>query len=95
MLSFQNNVSFAQTELDERAVIRFDEGLGFHAPDTCFGLNLRFRMQNRIGVSTFSESDLGIDEVDARIRRLRLRLDGYTNNQKLTYTFSYLLPEAI
>ncbi|MFP4556307.1 MAG: porin [Bacteroidales bacterium] len=84
-ISSQNNISFAQTELDERAVIRFDEGLGFHAPDTCFGLNLRFRMQNRIGLSTFSESDLGIDEVDARIRRLRLRLDGYTTNQKLTY----------
>ena len=75
----------AQTEVDEKATISFDKGLGFHAPDTTFGLNLRFRMQNRVGLTTFSESDLGIDEVDARIRRLRLRLDGYTKNKILTY----------
>jgi hypothetical protein len=75
----------AQTEVDERATIRFEQGIGFHAPDSTFGMNLRFRMQNRVGLSTYSESDLGIEEVDARIRRLRLRLDGYTNNQKITY----------
>jgi hypothetical protein len=75
----------AQTEVDERATIRFDQGIGFHAPDSTFGMNLRFRMQNRVGLSTYSESDLGIEEIDARIRRLRLRLDGYTNNHKITY----------
>lgn len=74
-----------QTEVDERASIRFDQGLGFHAPDSTFGVNLRFRMQNRVGLSTYSEKDLEIEEVEARIRRLRLRLDGYTKNQKLTY----------
>ena len=78
-------VVFAQTEVDERATIRFDQGLGFHAPDSTFGMNLRFRVQNRVGFATVSESDLNIEEVDARIRRLRLRLDGYTNSQKLTY----------
>jgi hypothetical protein len=85
LLSFISIESNAQTEVDERATIRFDQGIGFHAPDTSFGMNLRFRMQNRLGFSTFSEKDLGIEEVDARIRRLRLRLDGYTNNRKLTY----------
>ncbi len=84
-LTISSRSLFAQTEVDERASIRFDKGLGFHAPDTTFGLNLRFRMQNRVGLTTFSETDLGIDEVDARIRRLRLRLDGYTKNQILTY----------
>lgn len=75
----------AQTELDERAMIRFDEGLGFHAPDTSFGVNLRFRMQNRVGVQTTSTDDLSIDEIEARIRRLRLRLDGYIKNTRMTY----------
>jgi phosphate-selective porin OprO and OprP len=76
---------YAQTEVDERAVIRFDKGLGFHSPDTTFGVNIRFRMQNRVGFGTVSERDLNINEVDARIRRLRLRFDGYTSSQKLTY----------
>jgi len=70
-------VVFSQTEVDERAMIHFDKGLGFSAPDTSFGLNLRFRIQNRMGFQTVSTDDLNVDEVEARIRRLRLRLDGY------------------
>lgn len=78
-------LGFAQTELDERAMIRFDEGLGFHAPDTSFGVNLRFRMQNRVGFQTASTDDFSIEEIEARIRRLRLRLDGYIKNTRMTY----------
>jgi phosphate-selective porin OprO and OprP len=76
---------FAQTEVDERAVISFDKGLGFHAPDSAFGLNLRFRIQNRMGIKSNLGNEVFIDEVEARIRRLRLRIDGYTKNQRLTY----------
>ncbi len=75
----------AQAEVDERALIKFDEGLGFHAPDSSFGLNLRFRIQNRLGFSGFSDGNPSIEEIDARIRRLRLRIDGYTINKKITY----------
>jgi phosphate-selective porin OprO and OprP len=78
-------VVFSQTEVDERAMIHFDKGLGFSAPDTSFGLNLRFRIQNRMGFQTVSTDDLNVDEVEARIRRLRLRLDGYIRNENLTY----------
>ncbi len=78
-------LAYAQTEVDERAMIRFDKGLGFHAPDTSFGLNLRFRIQNRLGFHGLTGSSPAIDEVDARIRRLRLRIDGYTRNDRLTY----------
>ncbi len=34
-------------------------------------------MQNRIAFETKSETDLAIAEVEARVRRLRLRLDGF------------------
>jgi hypothetical protein len=77
--------ALSQTEVDERAVISFDKGLGFHAPDSTFGLNLRFRMQNRIGIENTLGNDIFIDQVEARIRRLRLRIDGYTKSQRLTY----------
>ncbi|MCK9616243.1 MAG: OprO/OprP family phosphate-selective porin [Lentimicrobiaceae bacterium] len=80
-----SNFLFSQTLLDERALISFDKGLGFHSPDSCFGLNLRFRIQNRVALNTESEKDLSIETVDARTSRLRLRLDGYLLNQKLTY----------
>lgn len=82
VLSF---LSFSQTEVDERAVIRFEKGLGFHAPDSAFGLNLRFRIQNRIGIENQLDNEVFADAVEARIRRLRLRIDGYTRSQRLTY----------
>ncbi len=75
----------AQTEVDERAVINFDKGLGFFAPDSTFGLNLRFRMQNRIGITTYSASDLSPESFEANVRRLRLRFDGFVGKSGLTY----------
>jgi phosphate-selective porin OprO and OprP len=77
--------TYSQTEVDERAVINFDKGLGFFAPDSSFGLNLRFRMQNRIGMNTVSASDLSPSEFEANVRRLRLRFDGFLGKSGLTY----------
>lgn len=76
---------FSQTEVDEKSVIDFKEGLGFNAPDTSFGVHIRFRMQNMISATTQSDNDFHIKEVDARVRRLRLRLDGYIRDFDITY----------
>jgi len=84
-LFFLAFIAAAQTEVDERAVISFDKGLGFFAPDSTFGLNLRFRIQNRIAMNTVSGTDLNPDEFEANVRRLRLRFDGYIGSSKLTY----------
>jgi phosphate-selective porin OprO and OprP len=77
--------ALAQTEVDERAVISFDKGLGFFAPDSTFGLNLRFRMQNRIAMNTISGNDISPQSFEANVRRLRLRFDGFLGTSKLTY----------
>jgi len=74
---------FSQTEVDERAMISFHKGLGFNAPDSTFGVNIRLRMQNRLGF-TFDEN-LQTEEVEARVSRLRLRFDGYILSEKLRY----------
>ncbi|KAF5036092.1 Phosphate-selective porin O and P [anaerobic digester metagenome] len=73
----------AQTEVDERAMISFRKGLGFNAPDSSFGVNLRLRMQNRVAMN-FNE-DLNLEDIEARVSRLRLRFDGYILGPKLTY----------
>lgn len=75
----------SQTEVDERAVISFDKGLGFFAPDSTFGFNIRFRMQNRIGMTTVSSRELSPEEFEANVRRLRLRFDGFIGKTGLTY----------
>lgn len=63
----------------------FGKGLGIISPDSLYLLNIRFRMQNRAAFKTESSSDFSIDQVEARVRRLRLRFDGYIYNPRLTY----------
>lgn len=74
----------AQQEVDERALIEVKDGISIRK-DSLFLLNLRFRMQNRLGYTTVSGEDLSAALVDARVRRLRLRLDGFVLNRRIRY----------
>ncbi|MCF8452477.1 MAG: OprO/OprP family phosphate-selective porin [Pedobacter sp.] len=62
------------------------KGLQYKSPDSSFYINFRFRMQNRIGAFTTSGSNLSFNEYEARVRRLRMRVDGFIMNPKLTYS---------
>ena len=77
---------FGQREGDEKAMIANFRGLQYKAPDSSFYINFRFRMQNRLGAYTGSGTDLSFNEYDARVRRLRMRIDGFIMNPKLTYS---------
>jgi phosphate-selective porin OprO/OprP len=80
-----NNGLNAQIESDEKPLLDITDGLSFKK-DSVFKLNLRFRMQNRFGFqSVDGENPFGIRHFDARVRRMRLRLDGYLINRKLQY----------
>lgn len=63
----------------------FGKGLGIAPPDSSFSINFRFRVQNRAAIRTASETDFSIEEVEARVRRLRLRFDGFVYSKRLTY----------
>lgn len=63
----------------------FGKGVGITSPDSLFLLNIRFRLQNRAAFTTKGADDLTIDRVEARIRRLRLRFDGFIYTPKLYY----------
>ncbi len=63
----------------------FSNGIGLVTPDSSFSLNFRFRMQARSAYSTISEDDLSAEAIEARIRRLRLRLEGFVVDPKLNY----------
>lgn len=60
-------------------------GIGIVSADSLFSLNFRFRTQLRAGYTTISGNNLSADEIEARIRRLRLRFRGFAFNPKLTY----------
>lgn len=76
--------AIGQNESDERALIEIHDGIRI-SKDSLFLLNLRFRMQNRAGITTVSGDDMSVKAVEARVRRLRLRLDGYVLNDRLRY----------
>lgn len=63
----------------------YGKGLGIMSPDSLFLMNIRFRMQNRAGIETTSPTDWDPDVIEGRVRRLRLRFDGYVYSPKLTY----------
>ncbi|MCL6259081.1 OprO/OprP family phosphate-selective porin [Aquiflexum sp. TKW24L] len=77
--------AFGQTvESDERAQLDVGEGVSF-SKDSLFLMNLRFRMQNRAGFNTLDGDDITINEFEMRVRRLRLRFDGFILNPKFQY----------
>jgi phosphate-selective porin OprO and OprP len=79
--------SFGQQNPNQNTIpyFTYGKGLGITSPDSLFSMNIRFRIQNRAAFQTESESDLTITKVEARVRRLRLRFDGFVYNPKLSY----------
>jgi hypothetical protein len=63
----------------------FGRGLAITSPDSLFLLNIRFRLQNRVGFTSDPQRYGSIHEVDARVRRMRLRFDGFVYDPRLTY----------
>lgn len=84
LILLNSGTAIAQNESDERALLEIKNGISI-SKDSLFLLNLRFRMQNRFGIKTESGDDFEIEQVDFRVRRLRLRLDGYVLSKKLQY----------
>lgn len=87
-----NQQARAQGEADERPV-RFN-GMEYRSADSLFYINFRFRMQNRMGFTTRSGTDLGVREYDARVRRARLRADGYVLRERLGYSLQLAFSRA-
>lgn len=75
-----------QVERDDRATIVNFKGIQYTSSDSTFYTNFRFRMQSRLGYTSTSGTDLRVDEFEARVRRLRLRMDGYLYNPRLSYS---------
>ncbi|HEY0653589.1 MAG TPA: porin [Chryseosolibacter sp.] len=78
-------VTNAQVKPAPLPYFTFGKGIGLTAPDSTFSMAIRFRVQNRVAFKTVSDTDFGISEVEARVRRLRLRFDGFVYDPRLVY----------
>ena len=61
----------------------YGDGLGITSADSIYQVNIRFRMQNRV---TYFDNQDEEDAIDAQIRRLRLRFDGFIGDPKFEYS---------
>ncbi|MBW3469519.1 porin [Arthrospiribacter ruber] len=86
LMSVLSGVVAQQLPPTQIPYFQYSKGLEMTAPDSLFQMNIRFRMQNRFAFySPFYEDGVGLDQIEARVRRLRLRLDGFIYSPKLTY----------
>jgi len=81
---FVGTSAFAQ-ERDDRATILNFKGIQYTSKDSLFYTNFRFRMQNRLGFSNVIDGEDNV-KFDARIRRLRMRMDGYIYTPRISYS---------
>lgn len=72
-------------ERDDRATITNFKGIQYYSNDSLFYTNFRFRMQNRLRYTDFADENRP-SQWEARVRRLRLRMDGYIYTRKISYS---------
>lgn len=83
-LSGISTSAFAQ-ERDDRAMITDFKGIQYMSDDSLFYANFRFRMQNRLRYSNILD-ETSNDVWEARIRRLRMRMDGFIYTRRISYS---------
>ncbi len=64
--------------------IEIGKGITFRPKNDWFELTMRFRMQNLLALSF--DDDFTLTKTEARVKRLRLRFDGYIYSPKLVYS---------
>jgi phosphate-selective porin OprO and OprP len=75
----------AQGVKDEVPYYGFGEELSLMPSDSAVLLNIRFRVQNRVTLESGENNLSRIEEIGARVERLRLRLDGFVFDSNFVY----------
>jgi hypothetical protein len=86
-LLLMRQMTAAQNTSKPLPELKTANGFSVTASDSSFSLSIRLRVQNRIGL-TFTENESGTWELiqsEFRVRRARLRFDGFVFNPKWTY----------
>lgn len=88
--SMRDNIIFADSsrylieQLRLMPNIEVGNGITFRPKNDLFEVTMRFRMQNLLSMKF--DDEFTMNETDARVKRLRLRFDGYIYSPKLVYS---------
>lgn len=77
--------SIAQEKSPVTFFVKKQKGFGLVDKDSTFSIKFQFRIQNRAAYNSVSNSDLTPDSFEFRVRRLRLKLEGFAVDPRLTY----------
>ncbi len=70
---------------DLQLITKPQKGIEIVGKDSLFSMRFQFRMQNRAGMLTRSDEDFSAESYEFRVRRLRMRMEGFVYNPKITY----------
>ena len=86
VLVINSNYSYSQENSNPLIVsTKKEKGIEVLQKDSLFSLRFQFRMQNRAGYLSKSEEDFTPEQMEFRVRRLRMAMRGFVANPKLTY----------
>ena len=84
-LFFSSSDTFAQKHEYNDPEFDFSKGIGIKSPDSSFYLNFGLRFQPLIAYTSADLSVFDFGSIQARIRRLRLKFNGYVFDPKIAY----------
>jgi hypothetical protein len=84
-LSVMTLTAQSQTKPFLQSYFKKGRGIGVVTSDSIFSLNFQFRMQNRATYVSKDQDDFDPDSFEFRVRRLRMKFEGFVYNPKLTY----------
>jgi phosphate-selective porin OprO and OprP len=85
LLVLFNTISWAQNKPAINFYAKKGNGYGLVTADSTFSLNFQFRIQNRAAYVSKSLDDLDPESFEFRVRRLRLKFEGFVYDPRLTY----------
>lgn len=80
-----STIAYSQIKNDIRTFTKKNNGIEVVASDSLFSCQFQFRIQNRMGYESKTESDFTPETFEFRVRRLRLKMAGFVYNPKWTY----------
>jgi phosphate-selective porin OprO/OprP len=81
------NFSFINSQVNSplQVFTKKQNGINLIAKDSIFSCQFQFRMQNRLAYESKSETDFTPESFEFRVRRLRLKMQGFIYNPKWNY----------
>src|SRR5690606_19864671 len=77
--------AFGQATSPVKFFTKQEKGFGILTADSLYSLKFQFRMQNRAAFVSKDLDDLTAESFEFRVRRLRLKFEGFVYDPKLTY----------